>query len=128
MATFLAAAKPCRLLVLRSPALYPDDDWNQPKESLDRTALRHYRSQVLTPDQNRSLWCCAQFTGDVLLVDSAEDATIPPQVIASYERAFRRVRSLARHTLAGADHELSRPAWQREYHGVVLDWLNAQLR
>lgn len=128
MATFLAAAKPSRLLVLRSPAIYPDGDWSSPKESLDRDELRQYRSQVLAPDQNRSLWCCAQFRGDVLLIDSAEDAIIPPQVIASYERAFSRVRSMTRHTLSGADHELSRPAWQRGYHNLTVEWLNAKLR
>lgn len=128
MATFLSVAKPARLLVLRSPALYPDDDWGAPKESLDRVELRAYRSQLRAPDENRSLWCCTQFQGDVLLVDSAQDAVIPWQVIASYERAFRRARSITRHTIADADHPLSRPAWQREYHDVVLEWLNAQLR
>lgn len=128
MATFLAQAKPSALLVLRSPAIYQDDEWDRPKASLDRAELREYRSQLLSPDQNRSLWCCAQFRGDVLLIDSAQDAIIPPQVIASYERAFSRVRSMTRYTIDGADHELSRPAWQREYHNVVVEWLNAQLR
>ncbi len=128
MATFLAAAKPSRLLVLRSPAIYPDGDWSVPKESLERDELRQYRSHVLAPDQNRSLWCCAQFMGDVLLIDSGRDAIIPPQVIASYERAFRSVRSMTRYTLPDADHELSRPAWQREYHNVVAEWLNTKLR
>jgi dienelactone hydrolase len=128
MATFLSAAKPARWLVLRSPAIYPDHDWSFPKESLDRSDLRDYRMQMLSPHQNRSLWCCAQFRGDVLLIDSAEDAVIPPPVIASYERAFSRARSMTRYTLVDADHELSEPAWQREYHGVVVDWLNAQQR
>jgi hypothetical protein len=42
--------------------------------------------QMLSPQQSRSLWCCAQFRGDVLLIDSAEDTVIPPPVIASNER------------------------------------------
>lgn len=128
MATFLSAAKPARWLVLRSPAIYPEHDWSIPKERLDRAELRAYRSHVLATNQNRSLWCCAQFQGDVLLVDSAEDAIIPPQVIASYERAFRRARSMTRYTLVDADHELSQPAWQQEYHNVVVEWLNGRLR
>ena len=127
MATFLSAAKPSRCLVLRSPAIYPDNGWREPKESLDKLELRDYRSRLLSPQDNRSLWCCAQFRGDVLLVDSAEDAIIPQQVIASYERAFSRVRSMTRYTLADADHELSQPAWQREYHNVVVDWLKTCL-
>ena len=128
MATFLAAAKPARLLVLRSPALYPDSDWNTPKEQLDAQELRAYRSGPLGPEHNRALWCCSQFTGDVLLVDSGQDETIPPQLIASYAGAFRRVRSLTRYTLADADHALTQPAWQREYHNVLVEWLNARMR
>ena len=128
MATFLSAAKPARLLVLRSPAIYPDQDWNAPKESLDRQELRAYRSHVLAPDQNRSLWCCTQFTGDVLLVDSAQDEIIPPQVIASYERAFCCVRSMTRHTLADADHALTQPAWRREDQRLAGGWGSGRLQ
>lgn len=128
MATFLAMAKPVRFLALRSPALYPDADWNQPKEELDQPTLRAYRTQLLAPDQNRSLWCCKHFRGDVLLIDSEQDEVIPPEVITSYERAFRRARSMTRHTLAGADHQLSSPAAQREYQAVLVQWLGRQRR
>lgn len=128
MATFLASAKPVRFMVLRSPALYPDEDWNMPKEELDRPTLRAYRSQLVTPSQNRSLRCCEQFRGDVLLIDSEEDEVIPQQVIQSYERAFGHVRSMTRHTLRGADHELSEPAMRREYHNMLLEWLNGHAR
>ncbi|WP_326542441.1 alpha/beta hydrolase family protein [Pseudorhodoferax sp.] len=128
MATFLAAAKPVRFLALRSPALYPDAGWDEPKESLDQPSLRAYRGQRLGPAQNRSLWCCARFRGDVLLIDSEEDEIIPPAVIANYESAFRAARSMTRYTLAGADHALSAPAAQREYHNVLVDWLGSLRR
>lgn len=125
MATFLAAAKPVRFLALRSPALYPDEGWDLPKEALDKPALRAFRSQPLGPAHNRSLWCCARFRGHVLLIDSEEDETIPPPVIESYQRAFRNARSMTRHTLAGADHRLSTPAARREYQDVLVEWLNS---
>ncbi|KQP35465.1 S9 family peptidase [Pseudorhodoferax sp. Leaf274] len=128
MATFLAAAKPVRFLALRSPALYPDAGWEDPKESLDKPTLRAYRSQLLGPAQNRSLWCCARFRGDVLLIDSEQDEIIPHPVIASYEQSFRSARSVTRYTLAGADHALTAPAAQREYHDVLVGWLNGLLR
>jgi dienelactone hydrolase len=127
MATFLAHAKPVRWLVLRSPALYPDSDWSTPKEELDTQQLAEYRAHVLSPSQNRSLWCCAQFTGDVLLIDSEHDQVIPPPVIESYARSFERARSLTRFTVAQADHELSNPAWQKAYHDALLDWLAQQV-
>jgi dienelactone hydrolase len=128
MATFLVSSKPAELLVLRSPALYPDQDWMTPKEELDKAQLEAYRSKVRAPSENRSLRCCSEFVGDVLLIDSSEDEVIPPTVIASYERAFERARSLTRYTLVDADHELSQPAWRREYHNVALEWLEARMQ
>ena len=127
MATFLASAKPVRFLALRSPALYPDADWSTPKEDLDKQRLDEYRAQVLSPSQNRSLWCCSQFHGDVLLVNSEHDETVPAPVIMSYARSFQRARSLTQFTVPGADHELSKPAWRRAYHNVLLEWLHAHV-
>lgn len=126
IATFLASSKPASQLVLRSPAIYPDEGWNVAKENLDKGELRAYRSRVRAHRENQSLRCCADFTGDVLLIDSSEDEIIPPQVIASYERSFSKARSMTRYTIADADHELSEPAWRREYHNVVIEWLNAR--
>ncbi|HVR50238.1 MAG TPA: alpha/beta hydrolase [Pseudorhodoferax sp.] len=127
LASFLVEARPPRLLVLRSPALYPDDGWSTPKEDLDKRALRAYRARVWTPEDNRSLWCCSRFRGDVLLIASGQDEVIPPPVIESYARSFRHARTLTRCTLPEADHTLSDPAWQRAYHALAVDWLNARL-
>lgn len=127
MACFLAAAKPARLLVLRCPALYPDDDWTVPKEELDKRELGAYRARVHGPAQNKALDCCARFEGEVLLIDSECDQVIAPTVIASYERSFVHARSLTRLTLEGADHQLSEPRWQQQYHAAVVDWLAARL-
>lgn len=126
MAAFLAAEKPVDFLVLRSPALYLDEGWTTPKEQLDVLELEQYRSEVHTPEQNRALWCCSQFRGDVLLIDSQQDEVIPPPVIASFEKAFTRARSLSRHTLEGADHQLSLPQSRKQYHDAVVAWLNGR--
>lgn len=122
---YVAAARPVRGLVLRSPALYPDEDWSTPKEDLDKRDLAAYRQHVHAPSENGALGCCARFEGDVLLVDSEHDQVIPPAVIASYEAAFVRARSVTRYTIKEAEHQLTDPSWQTTYRGVVLDWLKA---
>jgi pimeloyl-ACP methyl ester carboxylesterase len=121
---YLAGARPVRGLVLRSPALYPDEDWSTPKEDLDKRDLVEYRQRPHAPSENSALACCARFEGDVLLVDSERDQVIPSPVIASYEAAFLRARSVTRYTLEAADHQLSDPRWQLAYLGVVLRWLD----
>ena len=126
MGAYLAANRPVQFLVLRSPALYPDEDWSTPKEQLDKRDLKAYRQQVHAKNQNGALGRCSRFTGDVLLIYSEHDEVIPPPVIASYESAFDGARSLTRYTLKGADHTLSDPAWQTEYRNVAVNWLTTK--
>ncbi|MBP7567279.1 MAG: prolyl oligopeptidase family serine peptidase [Burkholderiaceae bacterium] len=124
MAALLAARRRLDALVLRCPALYPDDDWLCPKEELDKRELDDYRSRVHAPSTNRALAACAGFQGDVLLVSCEHDEVIPPPVIESYAQALAcRARSVTRHVLRGADHELSEQRWQDDYHALVVDWL-----
>lgn len=123
IAAYVAAARPVGHLILRSPAIYADDGWEIPKEQLDRGDLTHYRELHLTASQNRVLACCARFAGNVLLVESGCDQVLPRAVAASYAAAFTRARSLTRHTLLDADHELTNPAWQDAYRCRVVGWL-----
>jgi pimeloyl-ACP methyl ester carboxylesterase len=127
MGAFLAVARPVRYLILRSPAIYADAEWSAPKEALDRGDVARYREQHLAPSQNRALACCARFEGDVLLVESGNDQVIPPSVAASYAAAFSCARSLSRHTVQGADHQLTDPAWQEAYGRLVVGWLTDRL-
>ncbi|MBN9409467.1 MAG: prolyl oligopeptidase family serine peptidase [Burkholderiales bacterium] len=128
MAALLAGQRAVDALVLRCPALYPDEDWLRPKEELDKQELDDYRSRLHSPSTNRALAACAGFAGDVLLVSCEHDEVIPPPVIESYARALsHRARSVTRHVLAGADHELSERRWQDEYHAKVLDWLGRRV-
>ncbi|MBB1600827.1 hypothetical protein A9977_12340 [Variovorax sp. UMC13] len=124
---FLAVARPVRHLILRSPAIYADADWSAPKETLDRDVVARYREQHLAPSQNRALACCARFKSDVLLVESGNDQVMPLAVAASYAAAFTRARSLSRHTLPGADHQLTDPAWLESYGRLVVRWLSERL-
>lgn len=126
MAALLAGMYPFDWLVLRSPAIYPDADWMLPKEDLDRREVDAYRRKMHTPDNNRALAACQAFRGDVLLVQSERDAVVPGPVAESYAWAFGNARSLVRHMLLGADHELSSAQWRETYHRIIVDWLQAR--
>jgi esterase/lipase len=124
MAALLAGMRQVDLLVLRSPALYPDDRWTAPKEALDKRELQAYRRQIQPPYRNRALHACMAFRGHALLIGSENDDVVPPQVIDSYAHAFGQARSLTRYTLPAADHELSRLESQHAYHALATSWLN----
>jgi CheY-like chemotaxis protein/dienelactone hydrolase len=123
LAAFASALRPVRWLALRAPALYRDDGWTTPKEDLDKEDLAAYRLLRLRPQDNRVLAACAAFRGDVLLVGSGSDDTVPRPVIENYAAAFSQARSLQARMLEGADHALSHPAWNAEFRLCLFDWI-----
>lgn len=124
MAAILAARRPVKWLALRVPALYRDANWDKPKRELHKgTELEVYRRSVVPPDENQALRACADFRGDVLIVESEQDHIIPHTVITSYVEACAHAHSLTYRVLKGADHGLSDDACQRAYTNMLVGWL-----
>ena len=122
LSSILTSIRPVRWLALRAPALYRDDDWDKPKQSLNRDELIAYRRMTLPAKENRALEACAQFSGDVLLVESEHDSIVPNSVTANYRTAFARARSVTVRVIDGADHALSEPQWQDAYTALLKEW------
>ncbi len=124
LAAILVAMRPARWLGLRAPALYRDAGWELPKLQLHREQdLVAYRRSFVPADENRALRACAQFRGDVLLVECEHDDVVPPPVIASYRAASAQARSLTYRCIRGADHAMSDNASQDEYTALLTQWL-----
>jgi len=122
LAAILTKTRPVRWLGLRAPALYLDEDWTKPKLSIDRTRLMEYRLQSIKPEGNQALSACADFSGDVLLVESENDLIVPAQVGIDYRTAFANARSLTYRRIEDADHALSESRWQQAYTGLLVSW------
>lgn len=122
MAAILSSLRPVRWLALRVPALYKDEDWDVPKARLDRKVLAAYRREPVAAEDNRALGACAAFLGDVLIVESERDDTIPSPVIANYRTAFEAAHSLTYRVIEGADHGLSEERWQQAYSSLLVNW------
>lgn len=123
LASILTAMRPVRWLGLRVPALYEDADWNAPKNSLDRRRLDEYRRSRVHPRENRALAACAQFRGDVLLVESEHDVLVPHQTIENYLKAFMHAQSVTYRVIAGADHGLADAQWRQNYTSLLVRWM-----
>ena len=123
LAALASAVRPVRWLALRAPALYRDENWDVPKGRLDREDLRVYRAMTLVPDDNRVLAACARFRGDVLVVESDLDRTVPHTVVQNYVNAFKQVRSVTYRVLAETDHALSTEEMRHAYGQQLLGWM-----
>jgi pimeloyl-ACP methyl ester carboxylesterase len=124
LASIVTSLRPVRWLGLRVPALYLDEGWTLPKRALHKEHdLAAYRRRIVAPSENRALRAAAEFRGDVLLVESEHDETVPHTVLASYLQAFLQAHSLTYRVIEGADHGLSDEGSQRAYTALVVSWL-----
>ncbi|MDM0110684.1 alpha/beta fold hydrolase [Variovorax sp. J22R133] len=123
LAALLTELRPVRWLALRAPALYRDEGWEIPKGKLDREDLARYRSSPVQPSDNRALRACEAFRGDVLIVESENDKTVPPPVIKNYVNAFGHVHSITYRVLTGADHALSSEEMRQAYGLQLVGWM-----
>jgi hypothetical protein len=128
LAAILTAERKVRWLALRVPALYIDTGWEVPKVQLHKDQdLKAYRRSFIKASTNRALRACADFEGDVLIVQSEHDDIIPHPVITSYREACLQARSLTYRCIAGADHGLTDEASQRAYTALLTQWMGEML-
>lgn len=124
LAAILTTLRPVKWLALRVPAIYKDGGWALPKKQLHKDADLHaYRLREVRADKNRALKACAAFKGDILIVESENDDTVPHQTIENYLEASRHAHSLTYRVIEGADHGLSQEPAQRAYTGLLTGWL-----
>lgn len=122
LSAILTTVRPVKWLSMRVPSLYRDAEWTVPKKQLNREDLAVYRGSPVTPEENRALAACAQFKGDVLIVESEHDHLVPHATIMSYRAAFRNSHSLTHRIIDNADHALSEESCQQAYTAVLLNW------
>lgn len=124
LAAILTSMRPVKWLALRVPALYRDTNWEMPKRELHKGQdLGTYRQTLVPAEENRALRACADFRGDVLIVESERDSIIPHAVISSYLDACAEPRSLTYRVIKGADHGLSEQSSQRAYTALLVSWM-----
>src|SRR4051812_28488218 len=127
LGAILTTLRPVQWLALRVPALYHDDDWEVPKNSLPRDRLAQLRRRRVEPGESRALGACSTFRGDVLIVESENDSVVPHPGIESYMNACAQGRSVTYRVISGADHGLSEKAWQQTYTSMLVSWLTEML-
>ncbi|MDQ9171925.1 alpha/beta fold hydrolase [Oxalobacteraceae bacterium R-40] len=128
LAAILTTMRRVEWLALRVPALYMDSGWELPKQQLHQDQdLDTYRKSLIPAAENRALRACAAYRGDVLIIESELDNTVPHEVIANYLEACIKPRSLTYRVIQDADHGLSEESMQRAYTGLLVKWMTEMI-
>lgn len=112
LAAILPASRPVWRLLLRAPALYPDTEFNKHRHS-DTS-----RRSSADGDFNMLAASAVAFTGRILIVESAYDEEITPNMINEYIRLF----DSAERRIIEASHALVTPTQKETFLGIILDW------
>lgn len=128
LSTLLTSRRPVERLVLRAPANYPNNGFNDvpqvnfTREQEAEAVLNSWRRQSMDHDQTVSLDALYGFPGDVLIVESEHDDDIPPQTLKNYAVAVTDQSKLTFVTMKGADHDLRTELSRQMFIQILVDW------
>ncbi len=117
-----------KAIALRAPALYPDEGFNDEPtiRFTDNAAVKAWRKRLRHPEDCRALAGLNTFRGDLMIVASEFDESIPVEVIYSYQKAARLCRTSQAIVLPGATHTLTEPA-RSEFVQHLSGWFEKKL-
>lgn len=116
-----------KALVLRAPALYPDEWWKSPTaELVARPDRLTWRSVVHTTADSETLRAVRRLEGHILFVASEHDEDIPPQVLESYVNAAGPSPRVTTEVLKGATHVLN-DEQRQVFIDLAVDFLKRTL-
>jgi hypothetical protein len=110
LAVLLTAFRPVNRMLLRAPALYADDCFDQ------GLSQRRAGDPTTAPTPLAHL---ALFPGPVTIVESEHDEIISPDTIAAYLAALPRAGHVVQ---PGARHALTDPSWREAYQRIIVDF------
>jgi hypothetical protein len=110
LAVLLTALRPVDRMLLRAPALYADDCFDQ------GLSQRRAGDPTTAPTPLAHL---ALFPGPVTIVESEHDEIISPDTVAAYLAALPRAGHVVQ---PGARHALTDPSWREAYQRIIVDF------
>jgi uncharacterized protein len=125
LAALLSAKRKVKKLVLRAPADYSNEDFNKPKmqtSGSDDPALTAWREKPKNSNETFALEAVSDFDGEILIIESEKDDTIPHQTILNYINAVKDKSKLTHTLLENAPHSIKDGPLKDEVERILVDW------
>lgn len=119
VAAALAGERQPKSIVLRAPAIYRDSEVDTARESITPEQMQQFRESLrYSLPQNMALRAIRGFRGNVTIVESEHDESIPVSVINAYDAV---ATNSVRHVIKGAGHSL-RGEHRDTFKQLLGDW------
>jgi uncharacterized protein len=128
LASFLSAKRNVKKLVLRVPADYKNEDFNKPKmqtSGSDNPALTVWREKPKNSNETFALEAISHFDGEILIIESEKDDTIPRQTIQNYRNSVKDKNKLTHTIVENAPHSIKDGPFKDRVEKILVDWFSA---
>jgi uncharacterized protein len=129
LATLLSTRRNVRRLVIRAPADYPNEEFNKPKmqtSGSDDPFLTAWREKPKNSSETFALKAVSGFDGEILIIESEKDDTIPHQTIQNYENAVKDKNKLTHVVLEDAPHSIKDGPFKDKVEKILVDWFRGR--
>jgi uncharacterized protein len=126
LAALLSAKRNVKKLVIRAPADYANEDFDKPKmqtSGSDNPALIEWREKPKNSSETFALEAISHFDGEILIIESGKDDTIPHQTIQNYRNAVKNKNKLTHIVIENAPHSIKEGPFRDQVEKILVDWL-----
>ena len=121
LAALLSAQRKLAWMILRVPADYPDESFEQPGIS-SRYSV-DWCKEKKNWQATKALRAIHAFQGRVLIVESEKDEVVPKETLLNFKNAIANPNNLDYVVMKDAPHSLTHyPEFKKHFNGIVLNW------
>lgn len=121
MASLLSEKRHVYNLILKAPAQYPDEGWEEPKLSQEKDQVGGYRLKHHTPEDNMALKAISKYQGRLLFLECEMDEQVPKQVMSDYREFITTKYDYE--LLEGSDHTCNLAGMNEKFIARMGAWL-----
>ncbi|MBU1472243.1 alpha/beta fold hydrolase [Patescibacteria group bacterium] len=125
LAALLTTKRNVKRLALRVPADYPNENFNKSKiqsSGSSNPKLVLWRKQIKKSPETFALEAIASFDGEILIIESGKDNSVPHQTIQNYINAINDKNKLTHIVMKNAPHSIKEGPFRDEVEKILVDW------
>jgi len=125
LATLLSTKRGVKRLVLRVPANYPNNAFDEPKmqtSGTDSPALFAWTAEKRGPVDTFALDAISRFNGDVLIIESEKDDVVHHQTVQNYADAVKDKSKLKHIVIKDAPHSFKKGPFRDKVEKILKEW------
>ncbi len=129
LANVLSAKRKVSNLALRVPADYPNEAFYKLKTLFSGKNLKvmAWRNKPKRPKETYSIEALHKFEGNILIIESEKDDTVPHQTIDNYANAAKNKDKLTHVIMKGAPHSMKQGKFRDEVERILIEWFRKWL-